>query len=70
VGTNVERNSSFSSGGRVLEGKNRRDMLLLWRASTCGFSRVGLMVVAAIMLVFAAIAIPQVTGVFRMCLDC
>jgi prepilin-type N-terminal cleavage/methylation domain-containing protein len=33
-----------------------------WRTSTRGFSRVELMVVAAVMLVLAAIAIPRVSG--------
>jgi Tfp pilus assembly protein FimT len=36
-----------------------------WRASTCGFSRIELMVVASIMLVLAAIAIPRVSGVVQ-----
>jgi hypothetical protein len=35
-----------------------------WRASTRGFSRVELMVVAAVIVVVVAIAIPRVLGVF------
>lgn len=65
MGTSVERASSFSSGGRVLEGKNRQAIALLWRASTRGFTRVELMVVASVMLVLAAIAIPRVSGVVQ-----
>ena len=38
-----------------------------WRASTRGFSRVGLMVVAAVIVVIAAITIPRVRGVFQKC---
>ena len=39
--------------------------MLCWRASTRGFSHVELMVVAAVMLVLAAIAIPRVSGVVQ-----
>ena len=48
-----------------MEGKNRRNMLLLRRASARGFTRVELMVVAAVMLVLAAIAIPRVSSVVQ-----
>jgi type II secretory pathway pseudopilin PulG len=37
-------------------------MLLLWRASARGFTRVELMVVASVMLVAAATAIPRALG--------
>lgn len=61
----AEWKGSLASGGRALEGKNRQVMMLCWRASTRGFSRVELMVVAAVMLVLAAIAIPRVSGVVQ-----
>ena len=52
----------MASVGQVSEGKNRRAIMLSRRASTCGFSRVELLVVVAVMLVLAAISIPQVWG--------
>ena len=56
-----------ASGGQGLEGKNRQFFMSDWRASTRGFSRVELMVVAAVIVVIAAIAIPRVREVFRKC---
>jgi len=52
----------LASVSQFSEGKNRRAIVLSRRASTCGFSRVELLVVVAVMLVLSAIAIPQVWG--------
>ena len=65
VGPSAEWDGSL--GGRPLEGKNRQAMMFSWRTSTRGFSRVELMVVAAIMQAFAAIAIPRASEVFQKC---